>query len=417
MLCVKRYALGRLPCSRGFLARLGGAGPRSCAWTRQPGSRPAVPSADALSGLWAFRPVFPGPAFLHAGPSLCFRSVRTSLLQGVSLLSCAWSASLLLIPVQLLARSGVCHVSFAVHSPGGRSAPRRESACVFSCSAVSLGASSGLHIGGSSDCPSSKRPVTDSAVQLPGPRRVSLLYTWTADPSRLGTGLPQSGPRRTSDLGLRRPGAGLRQAQGLSVHGLPSPGPGEPGPSYATFRKTASTPDGAAPTRAPHLQGREGHVRCRLPATGLVKKPPRLLIMPAHEAALTCCGRRHGHPLGSVLPREGPGPQSAWLRFGGPPSGRTGRLVAEARAPLTPGALHSGPVRRCLQGRVLPGSRARDAPRVACATENSACVRSRHVGSRGSLSLGNSRRQKATDGELLRCPQVSAISSLSSHWL
>lgn len=39
-------------------------------WTRQPACRPAVPSADAPSGLWAFGPVFPGPAFLHGWPLL-----------------------------------------------------------------------------------------------------------------------------------------------------------------------------------------------------------------------------------------------------------------------------------------------------------------------------------------------------------
>lgn len=48
----------------------GGRGPRSRTWMRQPACRPAVPSADAPSGLWAFGAVFPGPAFLHGWPLL-----------------------------------------------------------------------------------------------------------------------------------------------------------------------------------------------------------------------------------------------------------------------------------------------------------------------------------------------------------
>lgn len=89
---------------------------------------------------------------------------------------------------------------------------------------------------------------------------------------------------------------------------------------------------------------------------GFVKKLPRLLIMPVHVPPLTGRGRRHGYPLGSVLPRKGPGLQSTgasgqrrrlghlWVCFGDPPSGRTSQLVTEACAPFTPGALHLGPV-------------------------------------------------------------------------
>lgn len=147
------FVSGRSPCFRGFLACLGGAAPGHAPGR---GSLPAVRQCRQQTRLLASgpsAPCSPGLPFCTAGPFLCFRTVRTPLLQGVSPLSCAWPASPVLIPVQLLARSGVCHVSFAVRFPGGHSAPRRGRACMLSCSAVSLGASSGLHIGSSLTTP------------------------------------------------------------------------------------------------------------------------------------------------------------------------------------------------------------------------------------------------------------------------
>lgn len=133
---------------------------------------------------------------------------------------------------------------------------------------------------------------------------------------------------------------------------------------------------------------------------GFVKKPPRLLIMPAHVPTLACCGRRHGHPLGSVLPREGPGLQSAWVRFEDPLSGRPGQLVTEACILLTPApftwvqcdALKG----QCFLG-IKPGPKQHFHRKCRVGASNralrrmaAACVESRHVASQGSLSLGNS---------------------------
>lgn len=122
-----------------------------------------------------------------------------------------------------------------------------------------------------------------------------------------------------------------------------------------------------------------------------VKKPPQLLIVPAHKAALTCCGRRHGHLLGSVLPREGPGQQclgSLWgsdewenrpAGHGGlrsshtqhPSLGSSVTLSSRASASWESGWGQSSAFAGSA-GRAAPGW-AGEAPRVVCATENG-CV-------------------------------------------
>lgn len=84
---------------------------------------------------------------------------------------------------------------------------------------MSPGASSGLHIGGSRNYPSSKRLVTNSAAQHPGPRQMRLLHIWIAYPScyRLPAGWAR-GSCRAAPEGLPTLDSG---GHGLGCRGRP----------------------------------------------------------------------------------------------------------------------------------------------------------------------------------------------------